>query len=158
MLVATQGLTYFVGEHILYYQNTTITETQSAIIGLIYEKILKVSPATNHRFKTGNLITFVQVDIQKTNFLCIGAPALVRIPLLLLGGFFYLYKYIGFVFIVGLGVFFFGLVINLFIQRRNAKLQKQYMKAQQERVSMLSECLQSIKTIKIFSWVDIFED
>ena len=32
------------------------------------------------------------------------------------------------------------------------------MSAQQERVSLLAECLQNIKTIKIFSWVDIFED
>ncbi len=32
------------------------------------------------------------------------------------------------------------------------------MNYQKDRVSLISECLSNIKTLKIFSWIEIFEE
>jgi ABC-type multidrug transport system fused ATPase/permease subunit len=70
ILVMSQGFTYLVSEHITYHQNMIGTLTSCALVGLIYEKTLKISQATNKRFKSGDLLTFIQVDVNKLSFLC----------------------------------------------------------------------------------------
>ena len=128
------------------------------MIGLIYEKTLRLSPATNKKFKSGDLITFIQVDVNKLNFLCYQAPSLVILPIILIGGFYFLYQYLDLVFLVGIGIFFLGFLANMTLSTKNARYQKLYMKFQEKRVSLMSECLANIKTLKIFSWTKVFEE
>jgi len=45
------------------------TKSTNALIGFIYEKLLKLSAATNKNFTNGEIITFVQVDAQKLQYL-----------------------------------------------------------------------------------------
>ena len=59
MLVSSQAITYFVSEHISYYQSKVAALASSALVGLVYEKTLKISLATNKRFKSGDLISFI---------------------------------------------------------------------------------------------------
>ena len=141
ILVLSQGITYFVQEHISYEQNMKSSLISNTLVGMIQEKCLKLSPATNKRFKSGDLITFIQVDVNKLNFLCYQSAALIKLPLILVVGFWFLYDYLGLVFLVGIGVFFIGFICNLCVSRFNAKLQKRYMECQEERVSLISECL-----------------
>ena len=108
---------------------------------MIQRKCLKLSPATNKRFKSGDLITFIQVDVNKLNFLCYQSSGLIKLPLILVVGFWFLYDYLGLVFLVGIGVFFLGFISNMCVSRVNARLQKRYMQCQEERVSLVSECL-----------------
>ena len=122
ILVLSQGLTYLVSEHITYHQNMVGTLTSSALVGLIYEKTLKISQATNKRFKSGDLLTFIQVDVNKLTFLCYSAPGLFKLPIILVVGFYFLYEYLGFVFLVGLVVFFCGFLSNMCLTRKNARL------------------------------------
>lgn len=44
-------------------------KSTNALIGLIYEKQFKVSAATNKAFSHGEIVTFVQVDAQKMQYL-----------------------------------------------------------------------------------------
>ena len=113
------------------------TLTSSALVGLIYEKTLKISQATNKRFKSGDLLTFIQVDVNKLTFLCYSAPGLFKLPIILVVGFYFLYAYLGFVFLVGLVVFFFGFLSNMCLTRKNAKLQKKYMNCQEQRLTLV---------------------
>ena len=43
ILILSQGITYLVSEHITFHQNMVGTLTSSALVGLIYEKTLKIS-------------------------------------------------------------------------------------------------------------------
>ena len=108
---------------------------------MIQHKCLRLSAATNKRFKSGDLITFIQVDVNKLNFLCYQSSGLIKLPLILIVGFWFLYDYLGLVFLVGIGVFLLGFICNMCVSRVNAKFQKRYMHCQEERVSLTSECL-----------------
>ena len=59
-------------------------------------------------------------------------------------------------FFSGIVVFILAFLVNVKISSEKAKLQRAYMKKQDERVGATAECLNNIKMIKMFSWTDIF--
>ena len=62
----------------------------------------------------------------------------------------------GISFLSGIAVFVLSFLVNVKISSEKAKLQRAYMKKQDERVNATSECLNNIKTVKMFSWTDVF--
>jgi ABC-type multidrug transport system fused ATPase/permease subunit len=48
-----------------FYQMQFGVKAQTAVRGLIYEKILRISPATNKEFKQGDITNFIQVDAKQ---------------------------------------------------------------------------------------------
>ena len=69
LLILSQGLNYLMAEHIKYRETIVSTLSSNSLIAMIYKKSLRLSPATNRRFKSGDLITFVQVDVNKMSFM-----------------------------------------------------------------------------------------
>ena len=91
LLVLSSGVTFIVEEHITFSQEITSNFICNAVVGLIYEKTLRLSPASNKKFKSGDLITFIQVDVNKLNFLCFQFPGIFQVPIYFLCGFYLLY-------------------------------------------------------------------
>ena len=50
------------------------------IIGIIYDKVLKLSSATNKLFSQGEIINFIDVDVEKMPKLAIILPLAARFP------------------------------------------------------------------------------
>lgn len=117
LLVFTQGFAYILAENINFKQNMIGTKSTNALIGLIYQKQLKVSPATNKTFTNGEIVTFVQVDAQKMNYLANQLPAVATLPFTLLMCFGFLFYYLGVSFFAGLGVFVIGMLANVSLSR-----------------------------------------
>ena len=69
VLVSTQGLAYFITEHIAFFARMTGCKSTNAMIAMIYDKTFKISSATNKKFTQGQLVNFVQVDALKLQFL-----------------------------------------------------------------------------------------
>lgn len=84
-------------------------------------------------------------------------PAIATLPFTLILCFSFLFKYLGVSFLAGIGVFVLSLLVNISISRCNAKNQKKYMKLTDARVSITTECLNNIKMIKLYSWINIFK-
>jgi hypothetical protein len=57
LLVSSQGFTYFLQEHINFAKSVSSAQIIHSLIALMYEKSLRLSPATNKKFKPGDLIT-----------------------------------------------------------------------------------------------------
>jgi ABC-type transport system involved in cytochrome bd biosynthesis fused ATPase/permease subunit len=132
-------------------------KSTNAMIALIYEKQLKLSSATNKRFSQGEIVNFVQVDAQKMQMISENLAYIAKYPIVFIVCFALLFFYIGTSFFAGLGVFFFAFLINTFISKMQARLQKNYMKKQDARVSATTEALNNIKMLKLYSWTERFE-
>jgi ABC-type bacteriocin/lantibiotic exporter with double-glycine peptidase domain len=65
--------------------------------------------------------------------------------------------YIGPSFLAGLGVFFIAFIINSFLSKRQARMQKELMQKTDARVSATTESLNNIKMLKLYSWTEAFE-
>jgi ABC-type multidrug transport system fused ATPase/permease subunit len=82
----------------------------------------------------------------------------LRLPVLLLICFTILFVYLGVSFLAGILVFVVAFFVNLTLGRIQARLQKAYMKKQDARVNTISESLNNIKMLKLYSWTRIFDD
>lgn len=69
-----------------------------------------------------------------------------------------LFTSLGVSFVCGILVFVLAIVVNTYVSRARAQLQKSYMKKQDARISLTTECLNNIKMLKLYSWTDIFVD
>jgi ABC-type bacteriocin/lantibiotic exporter with double-glycine peptidase domain len=97
------------------------------------------------------------VDARNLQDLATKLPAIGTLPLTFALCFGILFKYLGLTFFVGIGVFVLSIVFNLILSRILEKYQKQYMQTQDARVSMTTECMNNIKMIKMYSWIEIFQ-
>ncbi|TNV86168.1 hypothetical protein FGO68_gene2272 [Halteria grandinella] len=156
MLVISQGLYYLINEQLYFYQYQIGVKTQNAMIGMIYQKQLRISNATNKNFSQGEIINFVQVDALKIMSSSEGLCGFTRYPLIFIGCFIYLFRMIGVSFLAGLAVFAIAFIINIFLTRCSSRLQKKFMECQDDRVKLITESLNNIKMLKLYSWTDTF--
>ena len=126
------------------------------MVAAIYDKMFKISKATNKKYTQGQLVNFIQVDAVKMQFLASQAPIIMRIPFLLVFCFLILFYYLKWAMISGVVVFALSFVTNTCLARYRARLQKESMRCQDARVKALTESLNNIKMLKLYSWKDIF--
>ena len=134
----------------------TGVQTTNAMVAMIYDKMFKISSATNKKYTQGQLVNFVQVDALKMQFLSSQAPIVMRIPLLLVFCFSILFYYLGWSMISGVVVFTLAFITNTILGKVGARLQKKSMKFKDARIKALTESLNNIKMLKLYSWMDIF--
>lgn len=67
-----------------------------------------------------------------------------------------LFNYLSWTFFGGAAVIVIGIYVNYLLSVMSARLQKDYMKAVDARLSLTTECLNNIKIIKIYGWTDVF--
>jgi len=68
-----------------------------------------------------------------------------------------LFTYLGPSFFSGIGVFVLAFVANLLIGLVLKDLNLEVMKRKDKRMNHATEALSNIKTLKLYSWTDIFE-
>jgi hypothetical protein len=113
LLVFAQGLSCILAENIDFKQNMIGAKSTNAVIALIYDKQLKLSPATNKDFTQGEIFTFVQADATQL-------PAVASLPFVLIMCFALLFYYLKVTFLVGIGVFAISVFFNVFFTKRMA--------------------------------------
>ena len=132
-------------------------KSTNAMISLIYQKQLKISSSGNKKFSQGEIVNFIQVDAQKMQLISENLAYMAKYPIVFTVCFFLLSMYIGASFLAGLGVFLIAFVINTFLSKLQARLQKVYMKKTDARISATTECFNNIKMLKLYSWIEPFE-
>ena len=155
-LALALGLAYFITEHITFFARITGCKSTNALIAIIYCKTFTISSATNKKFAQGQLVNFVQVDALKLQFLSSQAPQIMRLPILILPCFGILFYYLKWSFMAGVAVFVITFFVNTAISKKQAELQKEDMRCQDGRVKALTESLNNIKLLKLYSWTAIF--
>ena len=98
------------------------------MVATIYDKMFKISKATNKKYTQGQLVNFIQVDAVKMQFLASQAPIIMRIPFLLVFCFLILFYYLKWAMISGIVVFALSFVTNTCLARYRARLQKESMR------------------------------
>jgi ABC-type bacteriocin/lantibiotic exporter with double-glycine peptidase domain len=97
-------LSRFIKEQLSFMQTKLGSQGSQALTGLIYSKVMKISNATNKKYKKGNIISFIQVDAPKIAFLFDTLPDVSRIPFLLIFLLITLYLMTGFTFFAAVGI------------------------------------------------------
>ncbi|GMM34193.1 hypothetical protein DASC09_015180 [Saccharomycopsis crataegensis] len=119
---------------------------------LIYEKSLKLSTKSRGERTTGDIVNLISVDVTKVmqslrqSFMLISGPFQILISI----GF--LYRLVGWSSFFGILVIISATPGNIYIIRRYEVVSDNIMKFKDMRTKAVSELLNSIKSIKLYSW------
>mmetsp|Transcript_41880 Transcript_41880/g.48427 ORF Transcript_41880/g.48427 Transcript_41880/m.48427 type:complete len:105 (+) Transcript_41880:1-315(+) len=70
--------------HASFYQELLGNKSSNALRALIYNKTLRLSPATNKEFAQGEIINFIEVDSGKLVEVAQSFPMVARLPIQLI--------------------------------------------------------------------------
>ena len=73
-------LSRILSESILFYGCKVGTQAKQGIGGMIYSKVMKLSPIASKKYNKGDMVSLTQVDADKVTFLFDTLPDVVVIP------------------------------------------------------------------------------
>ncbi|EEB06300.1 metal resistance protein YCF1 [Schizosaccharomyces japonicus yFS275] len=131
---------------------------RAQLIAAIYRKALRLSSETRQGRSTGDIVNYMAVDTQKladlTMYLFISISGPFQIVLALVS----LYKLLGYSALSGVVIMLLLIPMNAVIASYAKKLQAKQMKNKDARSRMMTEIINNIKSIKLYSWEKTFYD
>ncbi|CAK9435732.1 uncharacterized protein LODBEIA_P04450 [Lodderomyces beijingensis] len=125
---------------------------QSSLTTIIYEKALKLSPQSRKNKPTGDIINHITMDIDIIFWFCWSLGEFIAAPLRLVVCLASLYKLFGNATWAGVLT---AAVVTPLATKVNTSMSKYYlqeMKDKDDRTSLITEILNSAKSIKFYSW------
>ena len=126
------------------------------VVGVIYDKVLKISQATNKKFSQGEIINFINVDAEKISNISANLSNAARLPFQVVFSFWFLFYYLEFSLFASLGWGVIFTFINYLIGVTRGYIQGKIYFEKDRRMTVTNEVICNIKTIKINSFIDIF--
>lgn len=125
---------------------------RGSLMSLIYQKSLDISTAARNEFSTGDILNFMSVDVLRIQRFYENAESIIGAPAKIIVVLIFLYFLLGNAVIGGLVVMVIMMPINSYLSRRMKSLMKIQMKYKDERIRTTTEILNSMKSIKLYSW------
>lgn len=137
-----------------YFLNSFNTgmNIKSALTSVIYKKALVLSNEAADMSSTGDIVNLMSVDVQRLQDLTQWCHMIWSGPFQILLCLVSLYKLLGKSMWVGVIILVIMMPLNSLLMRIQKKLQKVQMKNKDERTRLISEILNNIKSLKLYSW------
>ena len=145
-----------IGEQSDFIQALVGINAKHGIIGIIYDKILKISQSTNKRFSQGEIINFINVDVEKVTNISSYLSYAAWLPFQALFGFWFLFYYFEFLLFSSIAIGIIFTLLCFWIGLIRGLLQKKICIEKDKRMSATNEIINSIKVIKFNSLADVF--
>ncbi|KAG6455079.1 hypothetical protein O3G_MSEX009011 [Manduca sexta] len=156
LMIATLVSTLFI-VHFNWLMSIIGLKMRGAIVSTILRKTLSVTSTTlSTSFSVGEITNFMSTDTDRIVNSCPSFHALWSIPLQLFITLFLLYQQVGISILSGVAFSVVLIPINKFIANKIGDLSTQLMKHKDNRVSLISDLLKGIRTVKIHVWEDYF--
>lgn len=151
MFVVSVGQTIFLHQ---YFQRAFDLgmHIKSSLTAIIYNKSLVLSNDTKQESSTGDIVNLMSVDVQRLQDLVQNLQIIWSGPFQITLCLYSLYKLIGNSMWAGVFIMIIMIPLNSVIARYQRKLQKIQMKNKDERSRLISEILNNVKSLKLYSW------
>lgn len=119
----------------------------------IFDKLLKASPSSyEQRATQGEIVTLIQFDATKFNWILQTGPNLIIHPILIVSYIYLLFKFFGLAFIGGFITLLLCVCVNYLIFKGYRNIEIEIMSKTDKRMKLTTEMLNNIKNIKIYNW------
>ena len=156
LYVLSMFLSRVIMEQGTFYQMQLGSKCSAGVTGLIYSKSLLISSATNKQFTQGEIVNFLQVDAKKIIVFAWRLPALAKLPIILIYCIAMCFWYFNYTFYSGMIFIVVAIVMNYVLAIFTARRQKSVLNAKDKRMRIITETINSIKIIKLNSWIERF--
>ncbi|KAI7821028.1 hypothetical protein BC939DRAFT_456317 [Gamsiella multidivaricata] len=130
--------------------------TRTAIIAMIYRKALRLSPKARGQSTTGQITNLMSVDADQWWDAVVGLSVWLSIPIELTIAMKLLYGLLGWTMLAGVLAMLAILPFQAWQGRVFERIQKEKLKAMDERVRLTTDTLASMKIIKLYGWGTAF--
>lgn len=151
MFLVSFTQTSILHQYFLYSFNTGMN-IKSALTSTIYKKALVLSNEAADMSSTGDIVNLMSVDVQRLQDLTQYCHLIWSGPFQILLCLVSLYKLLGRSMWIGVIILVIMMPLNSMLMRIQKKLQKVQMKNKDERSRLISEILNNIKSLKLYSW------
>ena len=132
--------------------------TKAQLNLLIYDKLLRIPMFNTGKFSEGQIINLFELDSASFGELIINSTFIIMVPFRVIYSIYLLFLFFKLAFIPGFIVLVILTLLFTFFGRKQKKLQKESMKASDERMNITSKAFDMIKIIKLNSWENIFKE
>ena len=146
----------FLQNHSNYRSQILAIKAGNMLSALIYDKLLNTSSIYNGDLNEGQMINYLQVDIDHLGFVFFFAPMTFVVPIQFVINFYMLFNFFGYTFIFGLMIFLILFFIAWIIQSLYISNQKTLLKNKDKRMKITSSVLHMLKVLKLYVWEDEF--
>ena len=146
----------FLQNHSNYRSQLLGIKAGNMLSALIYDKLLNTSSVYNGDLNEGQMINYLQVDIDHLGFVFFFAPMTFVVPIQFVINFYLLFNFFGYTFIFALMIFLFLFFIAWIIQSLYISNQKILLKNKDKRMKITSSVLHKLKVLKLYVWEDEF--
>ena len=146
----------FLQNHSNYRSQLLGIKAGNMLSALIYDKLLNTSSVYNGDLNEGQMINYLQVDIDHLGFVFFFAPMTFVVPIQFMINFYLLFNFFGYTFIFALMIFLFLFFIAWIIQSLYISNQKILLKNKDKRMKITSSVLHKLKVLKLYVWEDEF--
>ena len=157
-LVVTKVFTTFFHHQVKFNSEISGVKAANAVAALIYEKVIKSSVFLKNQISEGEILNFMQVDVEKLNYLFTSLPAIIIIPFNIVISFYYLFSFFGLTFFVGIIMLIIIVLIIWIIQYRYLVNTEVMLKKKDKRMRLTTHTLHIIKILKLFGWEEEFRE
>ena len=146
---------------VINYHNHTLSQilgkrVSASLSALIYDKILTTTMFVRNDINKGELINYIQSDVETLNFLFFYGPHTLVVPCQIGINMFMLFKIFGPTFIYSMVILGTLIVIAWVIQKMYIANQRDVLKYKDYRIKEVTFSLSVIKMIKLFALENIF--
>ncbi|CAK3838118.1 ABC transporter [Lecanosticta acicola] len=141
-----------------YFQRAFETgmRVKAGLTASIFAKSMKLSNEGRATKSTGDIVNYMAVDTQRLQDLAQFGQQLWSAPLQITLCMISLYQLVGYSMFAGVGVMVLMIPINGFIAKISKTLQKRQMTNKDARTRLMTEILNSMKSIKLYAWTTAF--
>ncbi|KAF9142605.1 hypothetical protein BGX30_002584 [Mortierella sp. GBA39] len=133
-------------------------ELRTALIGLIYQKSLVLSPGARQRSTVGEISNHMSVDTERIGFAVTAFPMMVSSTFEIVLAIYLLYSRLGASSLTSVGVIIMILPMQGLMAKVVNKAKDRKLEAMDNRIRIMTEVLSSIKTVKMYSWENAFRE
>ncbi|CAI2361005.1 unnamed protein product [Moneuplotes crassus] len=156
LYVALSFLSRVIMEQGTFFQMQLGSKCSAGLIALIYDKALKISSSTNKKFTQGEIVNFIQVDAKKIIMFAWRLPGLSKLPIILIYCIIMCFIYFSYTFYSGCIFIVCTIAVNYVLAIFTARRQAKVLTAKDSRMRLITETINSIKIIKLNSWIERF--
>ena len=134
-----------------FVQSIIGINAKHGLTGIIYDKAMRISQSTNKKFSQGEIINFINVDVEKLRSITSNLSNAAKLPFQLIFGLGFLFYYFTFLLSSSLifGILF--IILNLLIGLARGIIQKKVYYEKDKRMTITNELISNIKIVKLNS-------
>uniref|UniRef100_A0A8R1DMH1 ABC-type glutathione-S-conjugate transporter n=1 Tax=Caenorhabditis japonica TaxID=281687 RepID=A0A8R1DMH1_CAEJA len=130
---------------------------KSVLTSAVYSKTLNLSNEAKKGKTTGAIVNLMSVDIQRIQDMTTFIMLFWSAPLQILLALYFLWKLLGVSVLAGFLILILMIPFNSWISIKMRNCQMEQMKHKDERIKMMSEILNGMKVLKLYSWENSME-